>query len=305
MNRFLLTVLALSLQFQLLGQMFPLSDHYVYNALAINPAFAGSEEALSATIFYRNQWVGFKDAPKSQMLSVHAPVFNDRIGLGLLIENNTVGIFKETNFLGNYSYRMELRDGKLSFGLAFGATVYNNAWNELEAADPNDYQLMNNPTSAVLPAFSLGTYYHTKKYFIGFSLPLFLSHTLNQSTGKYELENNFSGYNYFLTGGYEFSISPMIKFTPSLLVKYHPQNAVQIDYNTLFGLKDKIWVGLSYRSKDILVAMVQCQLNYQFRISYSYDFNMGSMGKYMGGSHEIVFNYVFRYNRKVIGPREF
>jgi type IX secretion system PorP/SprF family membrane protein len=305
MNRFFLTVLALSLQLQLLGQMFPLSDHYVYNALAINPAFAGSEEALSATIFYRNQWVGFKDAPKSQMLSVHAPVFNDRIGLGLLIENNTVGIFKETNFLGNYSYRMELRDGKLSFGLAFGATVYNNGWNELDATDPNDYQLMNNPTSAVLPAISLGTYYYTKKYFIGFSLPLLLSHSLNQSTGKYELENSFSGYNYFLTGGYEFSISPMITFTPSMLVKYHPQNAIQIDYNTLFGLKDKVWVGLSYRSQDILVAMIQCQLNYQFRISYSYDFNMSSMGKYMGGSHEIVLNYVFRYNRKVIGPREF
>ena len=305
MNRFLLTVSALSLQLQLLGQMFPLSDHYVYNALAINPAFAGSEEALSATIFYRNQWVGFKDAPKSQMLSVHAPVFNDRIGLGVLIENNTVGIFKETNFLGNYSYRMELRDGKLSFGLAFGAAVYNNAWNELDATDPNDYQLINNPTSAVLPAFSLGTYYYTKKYFIGFSLPLFLSHSLNQNTGKYELENNFSGYNYFLTGGYEFSIGPMVTFTPSMLVKYHPQNSIQIDYNTLFGLKDKVWIGLSYRSKDILVAMVQCQLNYQFRISYSYDFNMGSMGKYMGGSHEIVLNYVFRYKRKVIGPREF
>jgi type IX secretion system PorP/SprF family membrane protein len=200
---------------------------------------------------------------------------------------------------------MELRDGKLSFGLAFGATVYNNAWNELDATDPNDYQLMNNPASAVLPAFSLGTYYYTKKYFIGFSLPLLLSHSLNQSTGKYELENNFSGYNYFLTGGYEFSISPMITFTPSMLVKYHPQNAIQIDYNTLFGLRDKVWVGLSYRSKEILVAMFQCQLNYQFRISYSYDFNMGSMGKYMGGSHEIVLNYVFRYKRKVTGPREF
>jgi type IX secretion system PorP/SprF family membrane protein len=305
MNRFLLTVLALSLPLQLLGQMFPLSDHYVYNALAINPAFAGSEEALSITIFYRNQWVGFKDAPKSQMLSLHAPVFNDRIGVGLLIENNTIGIFKETNFLGNYSYIIELRDGKLSFGLAFGATIYNNAWNELQATDQNDLQLLNNPSSAILPAFSLGTYYYTKKYFIGFSLPLFLSHTLNQSTGKYELENNFSGYNYFLSGGYEFSISPIIKFTPSLLVKYHPQNAIQIDYNTLFGLKDKVWVGLSYRSKDILVAMVQSQLNYQFRISYSYDFNMGSIAKYMGGSHEIVLNYVFKYNRKVIGPREY
>ena len=73
MNRFILSILAVLFPLQLLGQMFPLSDHYVYNALAINPAFAGCHDALSATISYRNQWVGFKDAPKSQMLSVHTP----------------------------------------------------------------------------------------------------------------------------------------------------------------------------------------------------------------------------------------
>ena len=123
--------------------------------------------------------------------------------LGLLIEKNSIGIFKETSFIGNYAYRMELCDGKLALGLGFGVTVYNIAWNELDATDADDVQLMNNPTSAVLPAFSLGTYYYTKKYFIGISLPLFLSHELDKSTGKYKIENNFSGYNYFFTGGYE------------------------------------------------------------------------------------------------------
>ena len=54
MNRFILSILAVSFPLQLLGQMFPLSDHYVYNALAINPAFAGCHDALSATILYRN-----------------------------------------------------------------------------------------------------------------------------------------------------------------------------------------------------------------------------------------------------------
>ena len=73
------------------------------------PAFAGCHGALSATISYRNQWVGFNDAPKSCMLSVHTPIYNDRIGLGLLIEKNSIGIFKETSFIGNYAYRMELR----------------------------------------------------------------------------------------------------------------------------------------------------------------------------------------------------
>jgi len=138
MNRFILSILTVLFPLQLLGQMFPLSDHYLYNALAINPAFAGCQDALSATISYRNQWVGFKDAPKNQILSVHTPVYNDRIGLGLLVEKNSIGIFEETSFIANYAYRMELRDGKLALGLGFGVTLNNIAWNELVAADPND-----------------------------------------------------------------------------------------------------------------------------------------------------------------------
>jgi type IX secretion system PorP/SprF family membrane protein len=305
MNRFILSILAVSFPLQLLGQMFPLSDHYVYDALGINPAFAGCHDALSGTISYRNQWVGFKDAPKSYMLSIHTPVDNDRIGLGLLIEKNSIGIFKETSFMGNYAYRMELRDGKLALGLGFGVTVYNIAWNELDATDADDIQLMNTPTSAVLPSFSLGTYYYTKKYFIGISLPLFLSHELDNSTGNYKISNNFSGCNYFFTGGYEVGISPQVKLLPSLLIKYHPNNVIQIDYNAQINLKDRIWLGIGYRSRDMLVGMLQCQLNYQLRLAYSYDFDLGSIERYENGSHEIVLNYLFRYERKVMGPRQF
>jgi type IX secretion system PorP/SprF family membrane protein len=305
MNRIILSILIAWFPLQLTGQMFPLSDHYVVNALAINPAFAGCQDALSATISYRNQWVGFNDSPKSYILSVHAPVFNDRVGLGLLVENNSIGIFKETSILGNYAYRIELQEGKLALGLAFGVTVYNNAWNELVANDANDIQLMNNPESAVLPNFSIGTYYYTKKYFIGISMPLFLSYEPDKSTGKYKIDNNFSGSNYFFSAGYEASISPQVKFLPSLLIKYHPNNAIQIDYNAQFSLEDKIWMGIGYRNKDILVGMLQCQLNYQIRMAYSYDYNFGSIGKYLNGSHEFVLNYVFKFARKVIGPRQF
>jgi type IX secretion system PorP/SprF family membrane protein len=285
--------------------MFPLSDHYVYDALAINPAFAGCHDALSATISYRNQWVGFKDSPKSQMLSVHTPFDNDRIGLGLLIEKNSIGIFKETSFIGNYAYRMELRDGKLALGLGFGATVYNVAWNELVATDQGDQQLLNNSTSSVLPDFSLGTYYYTKKYFIGISMPLFLSYKLDNSTGKYKISNPFSGCNYFFTGGYDIDISSQVKLLPSMLIKYHQNSKIQIDYNAQICLKDRIWMGIGYRNRDMLVGMLQYQINYQLRMAYSYDFEFGNIGKYINGSHEIVLSYVFRYARKVMGPRQF
>jgi len=189
--------------------------------------------------------------------------------------------------------------------LGVGVTLYNTAWNQLVALDANDEQLINNSTSGALMAFSLGTYYYTKKYFIGISMPLFLSHEFDKNTGKYKLKYDFSGVNYFFSGGYEFTLSPIFKIMPSLLIKYHRDNVIQIDYNAQLNLKDKIWIGLGYRSKGIMIAMVQYQLNYQIRMGYSYDFDLGSIGNYRNGSHEIILSYVFKYSRNVIGPRQF
>lgn len=306
MNRIFLVIVALIIPCRLFGQMFPLSDHYLYNFLSINPAFAGCHDALSATMSYRNQWVGIKDAPKNLMMSIHAPTDNDRVGLGLLVDRSTIGIFKETNLMADYAYRIPMGDGKLALGLGVGVTVLKNSWNELLATDPNDAELINSSPSAILPAFSLGMYYYTKKYFIGISLPSILSNEPDNSTiGAYKIKNNPSNYNYFFTGGYEFEITDQFKLLPSAVIKYHPNNAVQIDYNAQLNLKDRIWLGAGYRDKNILIGMFQCQLNYQIRMAYSYDFDIGKIGKYNNGSHEIVLSYVFKYARKVIGPRQY
>jgi|WetSurSiteA1Bulk_404760.scaffolds.fasta_scaffold00952_6 type IX secretion system PorP/SprF family membrane protein len=305
MNRVSLGIFILLFPVHLYGQMFPLSDHYINNPLSINPAYAGCDDALSATILYRNQWVGFTDAPKTYMLSIHTPLNNDRMGLGLHIENNSIGIFKETSFMGNYAYRRELYNGRIALGLGFGLTAYHNDWDDLDAVDADDALLTNNPASAVLPAFSLGTYYYTKKYFIGISLPLFLSHDLDQNTGEYKIRNNFSDYNYFFTGGYELGIGSRTSLLPALLIKYHPNNAIQIDISTQINIKNRIWMGIGYRSKNMIFGMLQCQLNDQLRMAYSYDFDLSPTGKYKNGSHEILLKYVFSYERKVAGPRQF
>jgi type IX secretion system PorP/SprF family membrane protein len=289
----------------MMGQMISLSDSYLYNGHAINPAFMGSQDALSATMVYRNQWVGFEGAPKNQLLSIHAPLLNDRIGVGLQIDNQSIGIFNRTAILGNYAYRIQLQRGILAMGLGFGVSIYNNAWNELEVSDETDENLLNNPTTAVIPALSFGTYYYTRKYYIGFSLPFYLSDNMNQYAGEYKIKPDFSGYNYFLTGGYQLEINSDVKLLPSLLVRYQPKNDLQIDWNFQVSLKEMIWLGIGYRNKNMLIGTIQCQINYQVRVAYSYEFILGNIGSYLNGSHEIGLNYIFRYKRSVNGPRKF
>lgn len=287
------------------GQMVTVSDHYINNALSFNPAFAGCHDALSVSILYRNQWVGFEDAPKSNNFSLHTPLRNDKIGVGFLIENSSFGINRETSLSGDYAYRMEVQNGILALGLGFGVTMKYVAWNELNAADENDILLMNNPESAILPDFSLGVYYYNKNYFVGFSLPMLLTHEINPNTGKYTIKNDFSEYNYFLEGGYYIGITPQIRVLPSFLIKYNPGHVPQIDINGHIILKERLWLGLGYRNSKTLLGMLQIQLNRQLMVAYSYSFDSGTMGQNSNGSHEVIMNYIFSYSRKVVSPRQY
>src|SRR4051812_4874833 len=74
----------------------PLFTQYMFNEMFINPAYAGSRDLLSATLLYRDQWVGMDGAPKTQTFSIHSPIANKKIGLGFSIMNESIGVEHQT-----------------------------------------------------------------------------------------------------------------------------------------------------------------------------------------------------------------
>ena len=305
MTKYILSIALLFLQVGIYAQVLPLSNNYDINTLSINPAVAGSHDALSLFLSVRNQWMGFDGAPKTRSLSVHTPIMDERVGLGLTIETNHIGIFRQTSVMGNYAYRTELYPGTFSLGLGFGVSAFSDAWQNLNPKDQDDNLLMDKPMSGIMPEFSLGSYFYTKKYYVGFSLPFFLSHPMNPNTGKYQLRNKPSKYNYLFMAGYDITLNEALDMLPSVLVRVTPHDPVRIDYNVKLGIKDLIKVGLGYRNSNMIVTSLQCQLNYQILLGYSYDFNVGETVKYMNNSHEIMINYIFRYDVNIASPRQF
>ena len=70
--------------------------HYMYNTLYVNPGYAGTRDALTITGLNRSQWVGFEGAPVTQTLTLHSPIANKKIGLGLSVVNDKIGPVKNT-----------------------------------------------------------------------------------------------------------------------------------------------------------------------------------------------------------------
>ena len=287
------------------AQLEPLSNQYMLNTLAINPAYAGSRDALSMTMMHRNQWTGFNGSPKTNTLAVHAPMRNEKVGLGLLAINNTYGITSSTGIYGNFAYRIKMGQGLFSMGLSGGFTMARNRWNELVAVDPDDGLIPVNTSNYLLPNFSVGTYYYSDQFFIGLSIPMFLTHSFNSATHEFDLVNDYSEYNYFLNSGYLFEISETWKALPSIMIRYNPGSAAQVDLNASVIYRDKVWAGFSYRSSKSFVGLFMYQVNNQLAIAYTYDMGFGKIGGYMGGSHEIMIRYEFRYVIDVVDPRYF
>jgi type IX secretion system PorP/SprF family membrane protein len=287
------------------AQLLPLLDQYYMNGLAINPAYAGSMEALSIELCARKQWVGFEGAPRTLTLSMHSPLRNKKVNLGIIVMSDKYGSNQETGFLLNYAYRMKLGRGKLSLGLAAGGSVLTSDVDAIRFIDPGDLMLQEVARSSFLPEFSVGGYYRSDHYYIGLSMPLFLTHSFDQGNGKYNLGLSMAAANYLLVGGYLFSLSEGFELLPSVLIRSNPANNTQLDLNITAIYREKIWLGATIRTNGNLTTILQIRVNPQFRIGYSYGYEISDLSNYQQGSHEVILVYSFNYMLEVVSPRYF
>lgn len=159
---------------------------YMYNTIAINPAYAGSRGVMSIAALHRSQWVGLDGAPTTQTLNLHAPT-GKRVGLGLSIVNDEIGngTSQQTYFDGAFSYTIPTgTNGKLSFGLKAGGHLLNIDFSKLsgfsEEQGSNGFQSIDKKFS---PNFGAGVYFHSNKFYAGLSVPNFLETEHFDSSG--------------------------------------------------------------------------------------------------------------------------
>ena len=152
---------------------YPVYSQYLQNGLMINPAYTGSRGALSGFLSYRMQWMGTKGSPVIQSLSLHSPMKNNKVALGLLAQFMQFGFTKSTSIYASYAYRIQLSKGIISMGIKGGADLSNTNFSGILLANPADRVFTSNDKPYVLPNVGAGVYYNSEKLFAGFSIPFF------------------------------------------------------------------------------------------------------------------------------------
>src|ERR1035437_8665918 len=83
--------------FAIYAQQDPMYTPSMYNTGMVNPGYAGSRDALTVTALDRMQWVDFKGAPSTQTLTIHTPLRDQHIGVGLSVLNDKIGPTNNTS----------------------------------------------------------------------------------------------------------------------------------------------------------------------------------------------------------------
>ena len=292
------------------AQSEPMFSQYTFNEIFINPAYAGSHEALSFSSVYRKQWVNIEGAPTTKTFTAHSHLFKSKVGLGLTAYQDQIGVASQTGFFANYAFRIRMRKGTLSLGLLGGFSGYQERLSDIKTTDNGDTKFAANTPMVFAPNFGFGTYYYTKRFYFGISVPRMITNKLiinqNSQVERVDGSLNTQALHYFIATGFIFDVNPIVKIRPSMMIKAVMNAPVEYDANISTLLYNSLWIGGGYRSGDSWNLLTALQVNNQLRVGYSYDYTITKLKDFAGGSHEFSLNYVLKYNsKKITSPRYF
>lgn len=268
-------------------------SQYMFNGLLLNPAYAGTHDYFSASVLHRSQWVQLDNAPVSQVFAIDGPVANDRLGVGLIVSNDQLGIVSQLDVSANVSAKFRLGAGDLSFGLRGGISSYSAALSDVEVWDVDDpLYSQNNISGEMVTKFGFGAYYRTRKFFAGVSVPVIYSLDDN-ILGELSTVDDYFKQHYYAHVGGVIEATPSLAIKPSVLVKYLPAAPVEVDLNCNLLFYNRFWIGAGYRTGDALIGMLEYNITPQFRVGYAYDYTLTDIQDYSSGSHEIMLGFDF------------
>lgn len=183
---------------------------YTFNALPINPAYAGSQFVSALDMSYFGSGEEFALLYRSVNASLHGPLdLQGRKNLGLQFNFVHEGNVDEVQFQPSFAYRIDTDLGKIAFGANLGFNFFS----------------VDNSVSTIFyePFFTidggLGIYFHNDKLFAGIS-------TLNVFEKLLKDERKIAGLflkrenPYYLYTGFVQPITDRITLRPNVLLKF-------------------------------------------------------------------------------------
>lgn len=311
MKKFL-TLLILCSTMVTYGQQENQYTQFMYNQLALNPAYAGARGITSFQALYRSQWLGFEKPPTTKLLSFNTPLFGDKVGIGVTIANHTHGIHDVWAGSIAYAYNIKItKETSFRFGIQGNIRNYN-----IDFSDPsvrvqqnNDPSVTNNGAlNTYTGNFGVGIYLSHKQMYFGVSVPSIYPNDIGINPTSRETAEEEP--HLYAMAGTLIPISSKVDFKPAVLLKRVNNAPIDLDFNVSFVYDKRITGGISYRiggdgQGESIDALFMLQYG-SLAFGVSYDYGLGQLADFNNGSIEALVRYDFLKERNdIANPRFF
>jgi type IX secretion system PorP/SprF family membrane protein len=269
-----------------------------------NPAAIGQTDMIKIRGGARLQWVGIDNAPQTFIVTGDMPLklFNKRFGVGLVLDQESIGLYKTLNLDAQLGYKFKKWGGEFTAAVNVGMYDESFKGSEVVIPDDDDYHQSTDdaiPTTDIHGTtidLGVGIWYKHPKFWAGLSMTHVNSPTvtMNSDSGSSEsTERTFefqAGRTLYFMGGCNIQIkNTLFEMIPSVLVKSDftfttGELTARARYNKFLSF------GVGYRWDDAVVVTLGAEIK-NFYIGYSYDYATSAISKASSGSHEVFVGY--------------
>lgn len=291
------------------SQQDPIFTQYMFNTQMINPAYAGMWEKIGFMSLVRKQWAGINRTPLTEVISIHSPLKNEYVGMGLNIINDQFAREERLSIFADYSYEVSLTARtRLRLGFKFGFLNYKNPLSDYKLYPDNQYDpaFAEDVDLKFLPNFGFGAFLYDENYYVSFSIPKLVKNDFQTNINNYSTQAEIR--TFYLASGYVFRFNSLnnLVFKPTLMIRTAINTPIQYDLSANFLLREKLWLGAMYRSGDAVCFVSQWMFSNNLRVGFAMDVTYNEIFPYQYGTYEITVGYdIDFYGRSYVRAKYF
>lgn len=248
------------------AQQESLGTQYMYNPLVFNPSYAGMNDITNVTLNSRFQWSALEGSPTSLAFAANTSIVDGKVGLGLVVGNDQIGVTDNTEVALSYAYKIGSVSSSFSFGLQTGFDFYKSNTADLDLRVDNDPFFVPGTEQSTTFNIGAGVSYMSDQLFVSLSVPKLFDTGIGGGAETIEVKQHF-----YLMGAYIIDLKPGFKMKPSVLLRGVPGTPLAYDINVNFLIGNHLRAGVFTRSFKTYGLMARFEFMEAYRIGYSFE----------------------------------
>lgn len=276
-----------------------LSQYLADNPFVLAPTYAGIGDHVKIRLNGLAQWVGIKDAPRTQSLAADMRI-GEKSGVGVFLYNDSNGYTKQRGARVSFAHHLTLdryEDEFLSFGLSYNFNQFNIDIDQFNLIDFPDNGIVNN-RQTTNHNFDVGVLYRYDKFYFAANASNLLDKDPRDLTFDIDEPNELR--NYYVYTGYRYTKSRTsnLEIEPSMLFKiFESDGRSETDLNVKFrwyDFEDYYYAGVTYRflndqiGNPLYIAPILGLKKSNFYFGYSYQIILNEILGYSTGTHVLT-----------------